>query len=158
MSNSSFEYLSKDTHAKLEKELDFLVKDKRQEISKKLEESSSLGDLSENAAYQEAKEEQLMLEQRIVQLEDLLARAVILSQKRKLSAEIIVGCSVILRKKRTGEQCRFCLVASKEADPKLKKISSESPLGVALLGRKKGEQVGVLTPNGKIEYTVIEVL
>ncbi|MFC1756998.1 transcription elongation factor GreA [Patescibacteria group bacterium] len=151
------EQLSKEAYQKLEEELKFLAKTKRGEISSKLEESSSLGDISENAEYQEAKEEQLMNENRIAELEDILSRAVIFSKTTKTNVEIEIGSSVVLKKTTSEEVFDYFLVGSGESNPTERKISTESPLGKSLIGCKKGSKVEVLTPSGKISYTIVEI-
>jgi len=153
----TLEYLSEDAYKELEAELNGLIKNKRRKISKKLEESSSLGDLSENAEYQEAKDAQLMNEKRIAELEDLLSRAVILAQEKRSRVKIELGCFVVLRKDGISTDCKYQIVGSEESDPVANKISNESPLGLALLGKKKGEEVKVVTPTGEIVYNIIEV-
>jgi transcription elongation factor GreA len=157
-SELSSEYLSEKTKQDLEKELEYLMKNKRREISEMLEESISLGDISENAEYQEAKDAQLFNEKRIAEIEDLLSRAIVVSQIKKVRIKIDLGCFVVIKKCKSNETCKYQVVGSGEADPSRNKISNESPLGISLLGRKKGEKVKVLTPKGKIEYTIIEIM
>jgi len=156
-SDKASRYLSEEAYKNLEKELEFLIKNKRKEISKRLEESISLGDLSENAEYQEAKESQLMNEQRIAELEDFLRRAIVMRKSNKAKVKIEMGCAVVLQKKSSQETIEYFIVGSREANPVEKKISNESPLGLALMGRKKGETVEVITPRGKISYTIIKI-
>lgn len=152
------EYLSGETYKEIEKDLEYLIKKKRKKISKRLEESSALGDISENAEYQEAKEEQLMNEKHILDLEDLLSRAVVVSKTNKKRFCIEIGCFIVLKKKETGEICKYQIVGSGESNPVEKKISNESPLGQALLGQKKNVKIEVLTPTGKMSYTIMEIL
>lgn len=154
--DSSF-YLSEDAFKQLKQELDFLVKKKRKDISERLEAAISLGDLSENAEFKEAKEEQLNNETRIIELEDIINRAVIVSQGKKISPLIDLGCVVTLQKDGNKEVCEYQVVGSTESDVLNRKISNESPLGTSLLGRKKGETVEVITPRGKIRYVIINI-
>jgi len=157
MSNFSSEYLSKEIYKELEKELEFLIKEKRREVSERLEDAISLGDLSENAEFQEAKEAQFLNEKRIAEIEDLLSRAVVISDSAKTRSRVDVGCFVVLKKKLDEELCEYRLVGSGEADPVKKRVSNESPLGTALLGKKKGAIIKAVTPNGEIEYTIIKI-
>lgn len=155
MTSGAFEYLSEEAFSKLKKDLDYLTKQKRKEIVERLEAARDLGDLSENAEYQESKEEQLRNENRIAELEDIISRAVIISKKNEVRLKVELGCSVSLKK---GDVVFvYHIVGSKESDPLKQKISHESPLGRSLMGRKKGEMVEALTPTGKIVYTITEI-
>ncbi len=158
MASDSFEYLSEEAISQYKKELYYLVKHKRKEITEKLESARSLGDLSENAEYQESKEEQLNVETRIVELEDILSRAVVLRRNEKERTVIEIGCVVSLKKDGSEEILQYQIVSSGEADPLKRKISNESPLGSSLLRRKAGETAEVLTPQGKIVYVIIEIV
>ncbi len=151
------EYLTKEAFDELQKELEYLIGEKRNEISELLNESASLGDLSENAEYQDAKEQQLLNEQRIAQVEDLLSRGLVVAERKDAQIRIGVGSNVVLKKIKTREVYEYKLVGSEEADPALKKISNESPLGFSLLQKKKGDKVKVETPSGKIEYVIIKI-
>ncbi|PIS13327.1 MAG: transcription elongation factor GreA [Candidatus Tagabacteria bacterium CG09_land_8_20_14_0_10_41_14] len=152
------EFLSPERQKELEKELDYLVKVKRKEISQSLSESSSFGDLSENAEYHEAKEEQLRNEQRITGIVDLLSHAVVVSDSCKKRSNVEVGCFVLLKRFQNNLEEKYQIVGSGDVDPFAGKISYESPLGSALLGKKKGHTVGVLTPKGEMRYTVIDIM
>lgn len=154
-SESGFEYLSADGFKVLEEKLNCLRKQRRQEIADRLEYAKSMGDLTENAEYQTAKEEQLINESRIAEIEDILSRAVIIA--KETGVEIRLGSLVFVKKDKSDQAEKYYIVGSEEANPIKGKISYESPLGNALLGRKKGENVRVLTPNGKIKYTIIDV-
>ncbi len=154
MSSLSPEYLSQEAFEKLQKEVDFLMKIKRNEISKKLEEAIALGDISENAEYQEAKEDQLMNEARIAELEDLLSRAEIVIASNTKKDEIDLGCAVSLKKKGDNKVVEYQIVSAAESNPLEKKVSKESPLGKTLLGKKVGDKAKVITPSGEIIYTI----
>ncbi len=158
MASDSFEYLSEEAISQYKKELYYLVKHKRKEITEKLESARSLGDLSENAEYQESKEEQLNVETRIVELEERLSRAVVLRRNEKERTVIEIGCVVSLKKDGSEEILQYQIVSSGEADPLKRKISNESPLGSSLLRRKAGETAEVPTPQGKIVYVIIEIV
>lgn len=159
MEKRSFsEYLSEDGYRRFEEELRYLVKEKRKEISGRLEMAISLGDLSENAEYQDAKEAQVENESRITELEDLLSRSVILPKNENETRSFIeIGCTVVLERSEPREVVCYVVVSPGEADVLAKKISSASPLGISLLGRKHGEKIEVLTPKGKIEYTIKDI-
>ncbi len=158
MALNSFEYLSEEALSRYKKELGYLIKHKRKEITEKLESARSLGDLSENAEYQESKEEQLNVETRIAELEDILSRAVVLRRYEKEKGVIEMGCVVSLKRDGLEEILEYQIVGSGEADPLKRKISNESPLGSSLLGKKIGEVTEVLTPQGKIVYTIVEIV
>ncbi len=149
------EYLTAEGYEELKKELDELENQRLPEIAKLLEETRSDGDLAENAAYQSAKDKQGMLEEERVKKINILSCAVIISKEK--GENIQPGSTVSLKKDDTNEMEKYFLVGAKEADPLEGKISNESPLGSALIGRKKGEKINVLTPNGKINYTIIDV-
>ena len=149
------EYLSPEGFERLKKELSTLKNSKRKEIAARLEYAKSLGDLSENAEYAEAKEEQISLESRIMELEDMLARAVLISNTD--TSFIDIGSRVKVKKNNAEEEL-YIIVGSEEADPLQKKISNESPLGQALLGKKKGEIVAVYTPKGEMRYHILDIV
>lgn len=149
------EYLSEEGFSRLKEELTSLKEKRRKEIAERLEYAKSLGDLAENAEYQEAKEEQELVESRILDIEDTLGRAVLISHPTV--SFISVGSTVITRKEgNSKEECYF-IVGREEADPSQNRISNESPLGRALLGKKRGEAVKVLTPRGEIHYEILEI-
>ena len=150
------EYLSQEGLEKLRKELEELTKVRRFELSEKIGNALAQGDLSENAEYEIAKEEQSRNEIRIAEIEDILSRAVLIS-KESGGTYVRLGSSVSLKKEGGGAIDKYSLVGPKEADSLEGKISNESPLGHALLGKKKGEKVRAITPNGEINYTIIDV-
>ena len=148
------EYFSEEGLEKLKQELEELKTVKRHEIAARLEHAKSLGDLSENAEYQEAREEQSLLESQIVEIEEVLRNAVII-KKDAHSSLVQVGSTVGVASEH-GEE-NFTIVGSEEADPKVGKISNESPLGKTFLGHKVGEKVEVKTPGGIIHYSIIAI-
>ena len=148
------EYLSEEALAKLKQELNDLKTRKRQEIAGRLEHAKSLGDLSENAEYQETKEEQVLVEQRIAELEERVREAVVMAKPVKTDT---VGVGSTVRVKLNGRENVYTIVGSEEADPAAGKISNESPLGKAFLGRKVGEKVEVRIPAGATVYTIAEI-
>lgn len=152
------EYLSPEGFEKLKSELERLKTAKRKEIAARLEYAKGLGDLSENSEYHEAKEAQLENERRISEIEDLLARSVIMS-KNEAKNDITIGSAVMVaRADVVSEPFKCILVGSEEADPGHSKISYESPLGRALLGRKKGEEVKVFAPKGELKYKILDII
>lgn len=158
MANQESEYFSEEGIKKLKEELETLKTKTRREIADRLEYAKSLGDLSENSEYQEAKEAQVLNEARVSELEDDLRRAVVV-KKNNSKDYIDIGSKVVLEKTmEPGARMEFMVVGSNEASPEENKISNESPLGTALLKRKKGESVFVSTPKGKIEYKILEIL
>ncbi len=147
------QYISPEGFQDQKKELENL-KIKRQEIAKRLEEAKALGDLSENQEYISAREAQAFNEGRILEVEQLLKEAVII-EKTKRGSNVQIGSSVTA--KFNGSEKKFQIVGSEEASPAIGKISNESPLGKAFLGRKAGETVEVETPAGKVKYQIISV-
>lgn len=147
------EYLSPEGLKKLQQELTEFKTTKRQEIASRLEHAKSLGDLSENAEYQEAKEEQSLVEARILELEELLRDAVVIKGHR--TDKVTVGSTVHVRSDR-GEEL-YTIVGSEEAKPAEGRISNESPLGRAFLGRLAGERVEVRTPSGVAMYEILGI-
>ena len=146
------EYLSKEGLEKLKNELEYLKTDKRKEIADRLKHAKSLGDLSENAEYKETLEAMSLAEDRIEKLEDIIKRAVVIEKGSGSSVQL--GSSVKIKKETDGKICEYVLVGQEEADISLGKISNQSPLGGALMGKKKGDTVKVTTPGGEIKYII----
>jgi len=146
--------ISQEGYDKLKKELDELVRIKRPEISSRIESAKELGDLSENAEYQDAKEEQAFNEGRIIEISVLLKNLTIVDTNNK-KGEIAMGSKIMAESK--GERKQYKIVSFNEADPTCGKISNESPLGMTFLGKKKGENVVVNTPKGEVEYKIIDI-
>lgn len=138
------------------KELENLKTVRRSEIAKNLEYARSLGDLSENAEYQEARELQAATEERIRKLEEIVKRAKIVTDGKKKD---VVGFSstVVIKKDNSAETHEYIIVGSEEADMRAHKLSHVSPLGAALMGKKKGDIFTFETPNGKQTYSVEKV-
>ncbi len=149
------EYLSPEGFKKLKEELLHLKEVRRKEVAERLEYAKSLGDLSENAEYQEAKDDQLNCEARIFELENILNRAVLISHHAGQFVEL--GSAVVVQKEGNSNGEQYTIVGSEEADLAAKKISNESPLGRALIGKKRGEAVSVYTPKGIMRYHIIDV-
>lgn len=151
------EYLSKDGLEQLKKELEALKTDGRKEIAGRLEYAKSLGDLSENSEYQEAKQAQLENELRVSELEDTLLRSVVVKKPRTPGA-VSLGSTVVIKRTGDSSTMRLMLVGSKELGLSDSKISYVSPLGRALLGREKGDQIRVSTPKGEAKYRILDII
>lgn len=148
-------YLSPEGLETLKKELQELKTKKRQEIAKRLQEAKDLGDLSENAEYFEAKEAQSLNENRIAELEELLKNAVVI--KTPSTEDVVRIGSTVETKLNDNNIEIFSIVGSAEAKPQEGKISNESPLGRAFLGKKAGDEVEIKTPGGIVKYKIIKI-
>jgi transcription elongation factor GreA len=142
---------------KLEDELQDLKVNRRQEVAQKIKEAREQGDLSENAEYDAAKDEQRDIEARIEELEKILKNAEVVVEDEIDLDKISIGCRVKVYDVEYDEEMEFSIVGSTEANSLKHKISNESPVGRALLGRKKGESVIVETQAGSIEYKILEI-
>lgn len=142
---------------KLEDELHDLKVNRRQEVAQKIKEAREQGDLSENAEYDAAKDEQRDIEARIEELEKILKYAEVIDEDEVAGDAISVGCSVTLLDVEFDDEMQFKIVGSTEANSLKGLISNESPIGIALLGKKKDEVVEVETPAGMIQYKIIEI-
>jgi transcription elongation factor GreA len=149
-------FLTKEGYEKLQQELDFLRKDRRQEVAARLREASDGEDLIENAEYEAAKNEQAFVEGRIKELEILLATAKIISEGGT-GGIIQVGSKVSIQEEGYDEKESFIIVGAAEADPKDGKISNESPLGRALLDHIKNDEVKVQSPDGEYIVKILKV-
>ncbi len=149
------QYLTPEKFVELKKELEMLKSDRRKEVAEHLEYAKKLGDLSENAEYHQAREEQAEVEDRIRKLEDLIKNAVVSHGGGSETATI--GSTVTLIKDKENRSFIYTIVGSEEADMSHGKISNRSPLGSALLGYKKGDSVKVNTPRGIAVYKIVEI-
>ncbi|MBI2052064.1 MAG: transcription elongation factor GreA [Candidatus Sungbacteria bacterium] len=152
-------YISQEDLEKFKTELQELKTVKRQGIAERIEEAKSLGDLSENAEYIEAREAQAFNEGRIRELEELVKNAVIIDEnKQKTGARVVVEVGDTIEvKNEKGDKMVFTIVGSNGTDPSQNKISNESPLGRAFLSRIPGEDVEVITPLGKMRYKILAI-
>ena len=150
-------YLTVEGKKQLEEKLDFLKSVKRPEVVKKIGIAREYGDLSENAEYDSAKEEQAHIEAEIAEIEDLLLNAVVISKKDVDTSVVSVGAKVTLYDEEFDEDVVYTITGSSESDPKNGFISNESPVGKALIGHKAGEKVKVTTPGGDIYYTIKKI-
>jgi transcription elongation factor GreA len=144
---------------KLKEELEHLSTVKRREVAERIKEAREFGDIQENAEYDDAKNEQAMLEQRIAQLEERLRRATVVDEKDVDPDVVSVGVKVHVKDQKSGDSRKFQIVGSAEVDPTQDKLSNESPIGSALIGHKKGDVVTVEVPRGprrKLKITKIE--
>ncbi|MDD2978950.1 MAG: transcription elongation factor GreA [Hespellia sp.] len=141
----------------IEEELENLKVVKRKEVAGKIKEAREQGDLSENAEYDAAKDEQRDIEARIEELEGILKNAEVVVEDEVDLDKINVGCTVLVHDKEFDEEIEFKLVGSTEANSLKGKISNESPVGKALLGKKIGDTVAVETQAGIMEYTVLKI-
>jgi len=147
-------YLTKERLEELRQELDDLKNKSRADVAERLKRAKEYGDLSENAEYAEAKEEQASVETRIFELEELLKKAVII-KKSEGGDKVEVGSTVTVKK---GEQImQYSIVGSYEAEPSAGKISDQSPLGHAFLGHRVGDDITVETPSGKAMYQITKI-
>jgi transcription elongation factor GreA len=149
------QYLTTEKFEELRKELAYLKAERRKEVAEHLEYAKRLGDLSENAEYHQAREEQAEVEDRVSRLENLLKNAVIAKQTGGDVATI--GSKVTIERNSDERSTTYTIVGSEEADMAQGKISNLSPIGSALIGRKKSDNITVTTPNGSVEYTIVEV-
>ena len=149
--------LTREGKLELENELDTLKNVTRKEVSEKIKEARSFGDLSENAEYDEAKNEQGKLYSRIAELEEIIKLAVVVTGDTYAADEISPGCRFVVKDLEMGDEEEYHFVGSQEADPMEGKISDESPFGKAMLGKKVGTIVEVEAPIGVVKYQVMDI-
>jgi transcription elongation factor GreA len=143
--------------AKLEDELDFLKSKRRAEIALRIKQALAFGDISENSEYDEAKNEQAFVEGRIVQIENILKTAKVIDEEDIQTDIVGVGCKVTLRDIELGDEVEYTIGGSAEADPINLKISNESPVGKALIGKSIGSIVDIVVPDGVIKYEILNI-
>ena len=152
--------LTPDGLEKLKNELEHLSTEKRREVAARIKEAREFGDISENAEYDDAKNEQAMLEKQISDLEEKLRSARVIDSKSVDTDTVNVGATVHVKDQKTDKSTKFKIVGSAEADPSESKLSNESPVGKALIGSKRNEIVAVTLPNGKqreLKITKIDI-
>ncbi|KUJ89843.1 MAG: GreA/GreB family elongation factor [Thermoanaerobacter thermocopriae] len=142
---------------KLEEELEYLKTVKRAEVAEKIKQARAFGDLSENSEYDEAKNEQAFIEGRIATLEAMLKNAKVIDEEDIKLDQVSIGCTVKVYDESYNEEVEYTIVGSAEADPMNNKISDESPIGKALLGKKVGDVVSVEVPAGIIKLKILEI-
>lgn len=149
--------VTKEGLKKLKEELDNLKNVRRKEVSQRLKEAISYGDLSENSEYEEAKNEQAFVEGRIIELERKIKNAKIIADHEGRAKDVNIGSTVTVNNITEGEEQTYTIVGATEADPFEFKISNESPIGKALLSHVKGETVDVHTPSGIVKIEILKV-
>ncbi len=149
--------LTKEGMAKLREELDYLKTEKRKEVSEKIREARSFGDLSENAEYDEAKNEQAEVESRINTIVNMLKYARVIDDSEIGNDTVGIGVTVVIKEVGEDDEETYQIVTTTEADPINNKISKESPVGSALMGHKVGETVSVESPAGKIDFQIVSI-
>ncbi len=142
---------------KLKGEIEYLKNEKRREVADRIRHAREFGDISENSEYDDAKNEQAMLEQRISQLEERLSRARVIEAEDVPKGVVSIGARVRLKDIDANETVEYVIVGSAEANPAESKLSNESPVGKAIIGRKKGEVVEVAAPRGSLKYKILDV-
>jgi transcription elongation factor GreA len=149
--------LTAEGHDKLREEIEHLSTVKRREVAERIKQAREFGDIAENSEYDDAKNEQAMLEHRISMLEERLKGARIVAKNDAPKGVVAVGTKVRLRDMDAKETIEYHVVGSAEANPAEHKLSNESPVGKAIMGKKKGEVVEVAAPRGSLKYKIMEV-
>jgi transcription elongation factor GreA len=149
--------LTPEGYEKLKHEVEYLSNDKRREIADRIRVAREFGDISENAEYDDAKHEQALLEHRIATLQERLRHARVLDASEVTSDMVSIGTRVQLEDLDLGETIEYRIVGSAEADPSGNKLSNESPVGKAIIGRKKGETVVVAAPRGSLKFKILDI-
>ena len=149
--------LTSEGYKKTQEELEYLKVVRRKEVAQKIKEARSQGDLSENAEYDAAKEEQAEIEARIVELDNMLRNAEVIAEDELNSGHVSLGNTVILFDEEFQEEVTYTIVGSAEADPANGRISNESPLGLALIGHIMGDIVKVDAPDGEIVFKILGI-
>ena len=149
--------LTEEGYEKLEKELDYLVNEKRREVAKRIKVAREFGDISENSEYDDAKNEQAFVEGRIKEIENMLRNAKVVKNEDVSDHTVNVGTTVKIKDTDSGEIFDYTLVGSAESDPLKNKISNESPIGKSIIGHKIGDKVKVEVPSGIMEYEILSI-
>ena len=147
-------FLTKEKYEELKNELEHLKKEGRIDIADRLKKAKEYGDLSENAEYSEAKESQAQMEQRIVELENILRNSTII---KKSAGKKAIDLGTTIKVEKNGKIHEYTIVGSNEANPEKNLISNESPLGKMFMGKKAGDAVEVETPKGKTKYKILSI-
>jgi transcription elongation factor GreA len=149
--------LTPEGHERLKQEIEYLSTTKRREVADRIRTARDFGDITENAEYDDAKNEQAMLEHKIAQLEDRLAHARVIESGEVDLSVVSVGARVRLRDVDANQTFEYTIVGSAEANPAEQKLSNESPVGRAIIGKKKGETVEVAAPRGSLKYKILDI-
>ncbi|NLC02947.1 MAG: transcription elongation factor GreA [Tissierellia bacterium] len=150
-------FLTPEGLMKLEEELEIAKTVRRKEIATRIKTALDFGDLSENSEYDQAKNEQAQLEERIAKVETMLRNAKLIDEDEITTDVVSIGSKVVVNDMEYNEEMEYLIVGSAEADPFKGKISNESPLGSSLLGKKPGDQVEVKVPDGNIKYKILKI-
>lgn len=142
---------------RLSEEIEYLSSVKREEISERIKDAREFGDISENSEYNEAKNEQAKLEMRIINLEQKLRNARILAAREIPTDAVGIGSLVAIEDVKEGDNYKYTIVSSAEADPSNHRLSNDSPVGKAIMGKKAGETVKVTTPRGGMKYKIVSI-
>ena len=149
--------LTAEGYEKLKQQIEYLSTDKRRDVAERIRIAREFGDIAENAEYDDAKNEQAHLEARIAMLEERLKNARVIQKKEIKSGEVSIGTKVRLRDMDANQTVEYHIVGSAEANPTEGKLSNESPVGKAIMGRKKGEIVEVAAPRGSLKYKIMDI-
>jgi transcription elongation factor GreA len=149
--------LTPEGYRRLKDEIDYLSTKKRDEVAERIRDSRQFGDITENSEYDDAKNEQAMLEQRIAMLEDKLRSAKVIDASSVSTDAVALGTKVTLQDLRRGDVLQYVIVGSTEADPTDHRLSNESPVGRAILGRRPGDRVSVTVPSGVTRYKILAI-
>jgi transcription elongation factor GreA len=149
--------LTPEGYKKLTQEIEYLSTEKRREVADRIRTAREFGDIAENAEYDDAKNEQALLEHRIATLEERMRNARVIEKKDIAKDVVSVGSKVRLRDLDAKQTVEYRIVGSAEADPAENKLSNESPVGKAILGKKKGETVEVSAPRGSMKFKILEI-
>ena len=142
---------------KLKEEIEYLSNAKRREVAERIKHAREFGDIAENSEYDDAKNEQAMLEHRIAMLEERLSNSRVIGEDEISKDVVSVGTKVRLRDLDANETIEYHIVGSAEANPAEHKLSNESPVGKAILGHKKGETVDVAAPRGSLKFKIMDI-
>jgi transcription elongation factor GreA len=149
--------LTEEGYLKLKEEIEYLSTVKRREVAERIKVAREFGDIAENSEYDAAKNEQAQLEQRIQVLEQRLRNARVVDTERVSTETVAIGTKVTLKDLDAKKNVVYAIVGSTEADPRRHRVSNESPVGRALLGRKKGEKVTIPAPRGALQYQIMKI-
>jgi transcription elongation factor GreA len=149
--------LTREGYEKLKQEIAYLSTEKRREVAERIRHAREFGDINENAEYDDAKNEQAMLEHRIAVLEERLRSARVIEAKDVAKDVVSIGSRVRLKDLEAGQTVEYQIVGSAEANPSENKLSNESPVGKAILGRRKGEVVEVAAPRGSLKFKILDI-
>ena len=149
--------LTKEGYEKLKQEIELLSTERRREVAERIRVAREFGDIAENAEYDDAKNEQMMLEHRIATLEERLRSARVIDESEITADVVSIGATVRLRDVGANKTVEYQIVGSAEANPAENKLSNESPVGKAIIGRKKGETVEVSAPRGALKFKILDI-